>query len=213
MTVVFADFLRLRHGLAALPGFPSKSHGTVMLRLLAMALIVISVGCSGKASRPRSRDDIARDRLTVDTLFITEDGKKRVSQPMNPYQAVVVDAAAGTLAWPAWQCNNPDCPGRQADGSPFLFPWPDPFKSVKPDGTIAIRQPDMPAERKLFDDFATQKCPACLEKRTPASESTQQAQQYKDWCQPHVTRKAAKRVAELDRELQQMISGNKPPQK
>lgn len=180
--------------------------------ILILALLTVVAGCSGKVSRPRSRDDIARDRLMVDTLFITKDGQ-RVSQPMNPYQAVVVDAAAGTLAWPAWQCNNPDCPGRQADGTPFLFPCPDPFKSVKPDGTIITRQPNFPAEQKLFDDFATQKCPACLEKRTPASESKQQAQQYKDWCQPHVTRKAAKRIAELDRELQQMISGNKPPQK
>lgn len=182
-------------------------------RCLITAVMLLAVGgCSGKVARPRSRDDIARDRMTVDTLFITADGQ-RLTRPMNPDRVVVVDAAAGTLAWPAWQCNNPDCPGRQADGVPFLFPWPDPFKSVKPDGTIAVRQPDMPAERKLFDDFATQKCPACLERRTPATESQEKAQQYKDWCQPHVTPSAAKRVAQLDRELQQMISGNRPPQK
>lgn len=184
------------------------SVGTILM----LALLTVVAGCSGKVSRPRSRDDIARDRLTVDTLFITKDGQ-RVTQPMNPDRAVVVDAASGTLAWPAWQCNNPDCPGREADGTPLLFPCPDPFKSVSPDGTIVTRQANFPADQKLFDDFATQKCPACLEKRTPASESKQQAQQYKDWCQPHVTRKAAKRIAELDRELQQMISGNKPPQK
>jgi hypothetical protein len=181
-------------------------------QLIAAALLATVSGCSGKVTRPRSRDDIAQDRLKVDTLFITKDGQ-RLKRPMNPDGAVIVDAAAGTLAWPAWQCINPDCPGRGADGAPFLFPWPDPFRSVKPDGTIVVRQPDMPAERKLFDDFATQKCPACLEKRTPASESKEKAQQYKDWCQPHVTASAAKRLAELDRELQKMMSGLTPPQK
>lgn len=176
-----------------------------------VAVLSSAAGCSGKLDRPRTRDDIARDRLTVDTLFITADGRQRINQPLNPYRALVIDAAAGTIAWPAWQCNNPDCPGRGADGTPFVFPWPDPFMSVQPDGTLTTRQPDMPAEQRLFDDFATQKCPACLAKRTPATESKEQAQQYKDWCQVHVTQAAARRIAELDRELQRMISGLKPP--
>ena len=199
-----------------LPGRTGTGWRAVKWACLARFVVVIAMlaiaGCSGKIARPRSRDDIARDRLRVATLFITKDGE-RVERPMNPDGVVVIDAAAGTLAWPAWQCDNPDCPGRGADGSPFLFPWPDPFKSVKPDGTIASHPPNGPADQKLFDNYATQKCPACLEKRTPASESKERSQQYKDWCQIHVTPKAAKRLAELDRELQKMLSGLKPPQK
>ena len=40
------------------------------------------------------------------------------------------------------------------------------------------------ADQKLFDNYAEQKCPACLKKRKLASESAQQRQQYKDWCLP-----------------------------
>lgn len=177
---------------------------------MVVLLALMAAGCSGRQARPRNRDDIAYDRLKVDTLFIAQDGRRAV-QPMNPDQVVILDAKAGVLAWPAWQCNNPECPGRSTDGSPHLFPWPNPFISVGPDGKLVTRQPNMPAERKLFDDFATQACPACKERRNPATESPQQRQQYKDWCQLHELPSAARRRQELDKELQRITAGAKLP--
>jgi hypothetical protein len=180
--------------------------------VVTVLAVLVACGCSGRQARPRNHTDIAYDRLRVDTLFIAKDGRK-VVQPMNKDGVVVIDAAAGALGWPAWQCNNPDCPGRQADGTPYVFPWPNPFIGVNPDGTLVTRQPNMPAERKVFDEFATQNCPACKERRSLASESPQQRQQYKDWCQPHELPSAAKQRMELDKELQRISAGAKPPSK
>ena len=176
----------------------------------ALALLLI-VGCTGgQQARPRTSNDIFLDRLKVDTLFLAPDGE-RIVRPMNPDRLVVIDAATGKIAWPANQCNNPDCPGR-VDRSPHLFPWPRPFVSVQADGTIS-EQPSLTvagglttADQKLFDNYAEQKCPACLKKRNLASESAQQRQQYKDWCLPYVLPSAAQRLAELDLELQQLLA-------
>ena len=177
----------------------------------ASALLLI-VGCTGsQQARPRTSNDIFLDRLKVDTLFLAPDGE-RIVRPMNPDRLVVIDAATGKIAWPANQCTNPDCPGR-VDRSPHLFPWPRPFVSVQADGTVLERSPLMAAgggltaaDQKLFDNYAEQKCPACLKKRKPASESAQQRQQYKDWCLPYVLPSAAQRLTELDLELQQLLA-------
>jgi len=197
-----------RRGLLPFLSCPRRSR--TAWHVIAVVAMVLVSGCSGRQARPRNRDDIAYDRLRVDTLFIAKDGR-RVVQPMNKDGTVVVDAAAGVLAWPAWQCNNPECPGRQADGGPYLFPWPNPFISVNADGTLVTRQPNMPADRTLFDEFATQSCPVCKERRNLSAESPQQRQQYKDWCQLHELPSAAKRRKELDQELQRITAGGKLP--
>jgi hypothetical protein len=167
-------------------------------------IVAAGLGCS-REKRPRTRNDIFQDRLKVETLYLTEDGQ-RVVKPGSPERVVVVDAAAGKLAWLAWQCNNPQCPGRKAANSPLVFPWPDPFAYVKPDGTVGIRQPLTPEDQKKMEDFGEQKCPECLKRRNLASETPQQRQQYKDWCVPHVLPEAAKRLAELDAELKQLVA-------
>lgn len=174
----------------------------------ACLLALVAGGCGTQSSIPRTRNDVFRDRLQVETLFLTADGRRFVA-PMSPERAIV--AEGGSLAWPAWQCNNPDCPGRQPDGSPLVFPWPDPFQSVGPDGRIVVRQPLNDEDEKLFQKFSEQNCPACLPRRKPAEESKALRQQYKDWCQPHVLPAAAKRLAELDRELEAMLSRERQP--
>ena len=163
----------------------------------------LAVGCGGE-KQPRHSDQIFQDRLKVDTLFLTEDGQ-RITRPMNPQSLVVFDAAAGKIAWPAFQCNNPDCPGRNADGSPYLFSRSNPFVSVQADGLISTRSQSTPADFELFQKYAEVKCPACLKKRNRSSESPRQSQQYVDWCQSYVLPSAAKRLAELDRELQKTL--------
>jgi hypothetical protein len=179
------------------------SSGGQPLARWAAVLLIACCGCSGH-TRPRTRDDIFQDRLKVDTLYLTEDGQ-RIVKPLTPERAIVIDATANKLAWPAWQCNNPKCPGRAADGAPFVFPWPDPFALVKPDGTIGIRQPETAEDQKKMEDFGEQKCPKCKAVRTLAEETPEQRQQYKDWCQPHVLPQAAKQLAALDAELKQLV--------
>jgi len=164
---------------------------------------MLLAGCNGE-QRPRHSDQIFQDRLKVDTLFLTEDGQ-RIVRPMNPQSLIVFDAAAGKIAWPAFQCNNSDCPGRKADGSPYLFSRSNPFVSVQADGSISTRSQSTAADFEQFQKYAEVKCPACLEKRNRVSESAQQRQQYVDWCQSHVLASAAKRLAELDRELQKTL--------
>lgn len=178
------------------------------LLVWAVLLALVPTGCGTKSSTPRTRNDVFRDRLLVETLFLTADGRRSV-RPMNPDRAIV--AEDGSLAWPAWQCNNPDCPGRQPDGSPLVFPWPDPFQIVGPDGQITVRQPLNDADEKLFEKFSEQNCPACLPQRKPTQESKTRRQQYKDWCQPHVLPAAAKRLQELERELEEMLARERGP--
>ncbi|MCA9267069.1 MAG: hypothetical protein KDA41_01295 [Planctomycetales bacterium] len=178
-------------------GLPSPLRARMVAAFLA-ALVVAQSACS-RSERPRTKDDIFQDRLTVDTLYITADGQQ-ITAPGNADRALVVDQAAGAIAWPAWRCDNPACPGRSATGEPFVFPWPDPFASVSSAGAIVIRQPVSDADFKTMDDYAEQKCPQCLAQRNIARESDETRQQYKNWCQPHVLPSAAKRLAELDAE-------------
>jgi len=194
------------------PEFSPKLFRECSWRGWTASALLLIVGCTGgQQARPRTSNDIFLDRLKVDTLFLAPDGE-RIVRPMNPDRLVVIDAATGKIAWPANQCNNPDCPGR-VDRSPHLFPWPRPFVSVQADGTVLERSPLMAAgggltaaDQKLFDNYAEQKCPACLKKRKLASESAQQRQQYKDWCLPYVLPSAAQRLTELDLELQQLLA-------
>lgn len=144
-------------------------------------------------SQERNERFLARRQR--DTLFLTEDGQ-RLIQPASPSGAVVFDADAGILAWAAWQCNNPDCPGRGADGSPVLFPWPHPLISIGADGTIGLQRSAETEGSVSVADFMERKCPACLQSRNLASESDEQRAKYNAWCQPHVLPAGAKRTNE-----------------
>jgi len=172
---------------------------------VVISLALVLGGCSGGTRRPRTRDDITRDKLSVETLYLTDDGQ-RVLAPKNPQGFVVVDLAARKFAWPAWECMNPDCPGKQADGSRFLFPWPMTFLEIGPDGKLLPPNPNAPDYQKKFEQSAEQKCPACLPRRNLAAESPKQRQQYQSWCVPHVTPRAAARLAELERETQAILA-------
>ncbi|MCG8585682.1 MAG: hypothetical protein MI757_13325, partial [Pirellulales bacterium] len=149
-----------------------------------------------RARKPMTSNERFLARRRLDTLYLTEDGQQIV-HPASPTGAVVFDANAGTLAWAAWQCNNPDCPGRGADGSPMLFPWPHPLISLKADGTISLDRSSATARNFSAAEFMERKCPACLRTRNLASESAEQRAQYNAWCQPHVLPGAADRLKEL----------------
>ncbi len=156
-------------------------------------------------TRARTLEDIFQDRLKIDTLYLTDDGQQIVA-PANPTGAVLVDAASGMLAWPAWQCNNPACPGRGAAGTPFLFPRTNPFIYVRDDGTIGVRQLETAADHEKMEDFSEPRCPACLKERNFTRQTPQQRRQHRDWCQVHVLPSAAARLRELEKEHQQFLA-------
>jgi len=164
-----------------------------------MALTASLLPACRDEARPRTAEEIFHDRRKIDTLYLTED-EQEIIAPASPAGAVVADARAGTLAWPAWQCNNPDCPGEGKGGRPYLFTWPDPFKFVADDGSVGVRQPENDEDLKLFEQSSEQKCPACLPQRNLAAETDQQRLQYQQWCQPYILPQAAEQLQELDEE-------------
>jgi len=129
--------------------------------LLGFALLAILATCScGSRDAPTlTREQLLQERLKVNVLYLTEDGREIIA-PSNRFRAVV-DPKTNKLAWAAWQCDNPNCPGKGKHGRPFLFPRRDPFVFVKEDGTVGCRQPESKKDIELFEEYAVATCPAC----------------------------------------------------
>jgi len=173
--------------------------------LLGFALLAILslCSCGPREKSPRTSNQIFRDRLTVDTLYLTEDGRE-VILPGDPSGAVVFPNTR-ELAWAARCCNNPNCPGKGKAGRPFLFPWPDPFCFVNEDGTVGTRQPESEKDFELFEKYAEPVCPACLKTRNREAETEEQRVQYKSWCQLYVLPESAERLKQLEEENRRRI--------
>ena len=112
------------------------------LTAISLTCVLLMPGCSGcnQNNSPRTRDDIFNDQMAVETLYFTEDGDQVLAPGST--RGMVVDEASGKLAHAAWQCNNPNCPGRGPEGEPYQFALPDPFAYIDEDGQPAIRQPE-----------------------------------------------------------------------
>lgn len=139
---------------------------------------------------------VLEKQLEVDTLYLAEDGNQIIAAGNR--QGVIVEPGKNRLAWGAWECDNPQCPGRKPGGTPLLFPWPNPFYFIKEDGTIAMRQPITEAELLQADESREVRCPACLKIRNLASETPQQRLQYRTWCRQHVLPRAAEQRKNLE---------------
>ncbi|MCE9553962.1 MAG: hypothetical protein K8T91_11385 [Planctomycetes bacterium] len=184
----------------------------------ALALLLLACGCKRELSpgpdvspappasvaqpSPES-DDILDRQMTVDTLYFANDGRELVA-PGNVLRATV-DPTTRKLAWAAWQCDNPQCPGRKPDGKPQLFPWPNPFLFIKEDGTIATRQPVTEPELLQADENRDVRCPACLKNRNLSAETPQQREQYRNWCRLHVLPQAAQQRKKLEDEYRRVM--------
>ena len=129
--------------------------------LLGFALLTIFSTCScGSRDTPTlTREQLFQERLKVDLLYLTEDGREIIA-PSNRFGAVV-DRKTNKLASAAWQCDNPNCPGEGTKGRPFLFPRRNPFGLVKEDGTVGCRQPESKKDIEIFEQYAVATCPAC----------------------------------------------------
>ena len=170
------------------------------------AVTILSI-CSCGPSETPTREKIFKARQTIDTLYLTEDGREIIA-PGNA-DGAIVDPETGKIAWAAYQCNNPKCPGRK-DGRPFLFPWPSPFAYVTEEGTIGYRTPeDVDEATAMTEKFAMIECPACAKIRNRDKETPEQRQQYEQWCKPYVLPESAKRLKALDEELRLLVKEQK----
>jgi hypothetical protein len=167
----------------------------------ALVLLASSIGC--RDDQPLTPEDILREQLEVDTLYLTEDGREVIAPGTS--EGVIVFPGTSDLAWPAMTCENPDCPGEGEGDRPFVFPWPDPFKYVDDDGNIQLRDPESDEDFKLMEQFGEQCCPACLPTRNRSRESIDEQIQYKSWVVPYVLPESAKRLKELEEQKRKIL--------
>ena len=116
---------------------------------------------------------------------------------------------SGELLWLAYECHNPDCPGKKEGNQPFLFTSPDPNISIDAEGEL------------VFPEYATHEewveavtaagghiqptCPACLPNRDLENESEEDSLKYANWVRPHILPETARLLAELDAEKERRL--------
>jgi len=116
-------------------------------------------------------------------------------------QSAVVDFRTGELAFRAWICRNPACPGRKGDGQPVKFVWVDPLYFAKPDGTVGSEiVADRTAEIVRRGGTATPQCPECVKMRNLASETAADQRKYMEFCVEYVLPETERRQKELEAE-------------
>ncbi len=170
------------------------------LKVAAWVLMVCLwtfAGCGGKEepAKPRTRDQIFQDLQSLSTLYWTGKTRSKVTAPANKGQ--FVDEKNGEICWRVYECDNPDCPGRGANGKPLKFITPDLTAYVKSDGTIDYDS----KKSKEAEKVAYGACPECLKKRNLKTESNAIRNKYAKWVKRHVLPESAKRKEELEAEL------------
>lgn len=170
-----------------------------------LACVACWPGCGARDDTPRTPQQIDAERESLPALYLTKSGREIIA-PRNPERAI---ANRGELAYAAWACRNPNCPGEKNGDRPFLFVWPNPLAELNADGTLGRR------EQKPNEDYVdllramnipeTPTCPACLQQRNVAKESTAQRNQYFTWCEEFVLPETAARLKELDEEHRRRI--------
>lgn len=181
--------------------------------LVAVSLLLVSCGGSDD-DLPRSFASIDKEAMSLDAIFLTDDGREIIA-PMGrdgTRAEVIVDN--GELAFAAYVCKNPNCKGvgkkiSEEQERPYLFVWKDPLVEAKSDGTVGYREfASAQARMQLVEQAGGTLepiCPACLKVRNVDGESTEERQQYSDWCEFYVLPETEKRLKELDEERQQRI--------
>lgn len=166
-------------------------------RPLTPALLLVgAVLCAGCAKRQRTLEEIDLERRTLPGLYITEKSRTHVIAPRN--KGIFVDEATGELAYPAYACQNPDCPGRKGD-EPYLFIHGDPALKAG-DNNAVVRGPP------VHTGQPSPVCPACLAERDLKNETPQQKMQYLMWARPYLLPESAARAKELEAEYQQVFA-------
>jgi len=121
---------------------------------------------------PRPLEDISKEQLTLNRLYMTEKTHRRIIAPSNtrPF----VDEVTGENVWPACTCHNPDCPKKGTGSDPYLF--------------------------ILFDRSKPPICPACVRAFQLSSAGQEELTPYLRWTRPYELEEKKRRIKQLDSE-------------
>ncbi len=172
----------------------------------AVALGLVALCCAGCAEpKPRALAEIEAEIQSLPKLYLTETGDEIIA-PGN--RGLFVDERHGEIAWPAFTCTNPNCPGEPTGGrEAFVFIWPDPRYYVADDGTLGTREytnaADWLTALKESGGHEVATCPACLTIRNIGKESRVEIEKYSLWVAPYVLPGTDERLTALAAEKQQ----------
>jgi len=83
--------------------------------VLGMAIVAGVAGCR-REEAPRPSQDIMKEKMSLQALFLTEKTLQEVKAPANTQPV-----ENGETCWRAITCTHPDCPGEGKNGRPYLF--------------------------------------------------------------------------------------------
>ena len=168
---------------------------------LGLLLLIGIIGCA----EPRTLEEIEADQRNLPVLYLTEETLTEVQAPADA--GLFVDEATGELAYRAYECQNPECPGRGADGSPHLFIHRDVLASADAKGEITwsqVPEGETPQDYiRSLGGYLAPTCPKCVELRDLENETDEHRQQYQAWAQLHELEETATRRAELEAEYKE----------
>ena len=145
------------------------------------------------------------DQRALPVLYLTENSQTEVQAPAEA--GLFVDEATGELCYRAYECQNPDCPGRQAGGNAFLFVHRDVLAAVDANGEITWGEvpagQDPQAYIRSKGGFMAPTCPKCVELRDLENESDADRRKYQSFVKLHEMPETAARRAELEEEYQE----------
>lgn len=174
------------------------------LRIVTVIGGIILGGCGPQ----RTLSQIEQEMRSLDTLYLTADGGKKITAPAT--KGIFVDPESGELCFPAYACANPDCPGKQNGEQPFLFIHRDVMLRAGPGGEVV--RDEMPRGQNPVDvirsrgGFPNPTCPACWEVRRSGQETPAMAQQFVEWARPYTLPQAAARRKQLEEEYQRKVA-------
>ena len=121
---------------------------------------------------PRSLDEISKEQMMLNRLYLTEKTHRRIIAPSNtrPF----VDKLTGENVWPACTCHNPNCPKKSINKEPYLF--------------------------VLFDRNSPPICPACVEGFGLHDAEQEELAPYLRWTKTYELEEKKQRVKQLDAE-------------
>lgn len=121
---------------------------------------------------PRPVEEISNEQLTLNRLYMTEKTHRRIIAPTN--KGLFVDEVTGENVFPAYTCNNPQCPKRGTEDDPHLF--------------IFVDRSKLPI------------CFACFDAYKLEGATQRELHPYLLWTRPYKMKETERRVKQLDSE-------------
>src|SRR5947208_14365312 len=118
------------------------------------------------------------------------------------------DENGGQFMWPAYVCYAPNCPGRKAEGKPYIFPQGDSTIEIrggnaKYTGPPAGGDAAQPAASAGGSAYAT--CPECLKIRNLATETPLEAERYRKLVRRYIPPESVARQSDLQEEYRRLL--------